>query len=149
MAYFAIKGKPGSGKSTLLRYLYDSMASNRSPNHRGTILRIAFFFNERGSPNDSSALGMLRGLLHQLLSCNIQLYRSILRDLREIAKRVNGGAISSIVWTEQTLRTLLMLTVQRAKTLNIIAFIDALDECIESDRNLVVFFSPQVVYGGT
>lgn len=68
---FHISGKPGSGKSTLMKHLYQH---NRTKSHLRTWagdenLSIGgFFFWRPGSPLQKSLRGLIRGLLHAVLS---------------------------------------------------------------------------------
>jgi ABC-type multidrug transport system ATPase subunit len=67
-----INGKAGSGKSTLMRYIYDntqtSLLLNKWVDTSGEPLRAGFFFWKSGLPEQASQIGLLRSLLHTLLS---------------------------------------------------------------------------------
>jgi NACHT domain len=67
-----INGKAGSGKSTLMRYICeDSRTSSlleEWAGESGEIFTASFFFWKSGVPGQASQLGLLRSLLHSLLS---------------------------------------------------------------------------------
>lgn len=66
-----ISGKAGSGKSTLMKYIW---TDERTRAHLSTwagdkpLLLAAFFFYERGESFQKSREGLIRSLLHQILS---------------------------------------------------------------------------------
>ena len=135
---FAIKGKAGSGKSTIMKYLYEKvLARSRSLPKR--TMKIGFFFNQ-GLSSNSSFSGLLRGLLHQIFNLSKELYRSALPDLRMEVKRTPDGTISSNIWNLRFLQTILMSLFRHAGPYRILAFVDALDECLEADRAFVIQF---------
>ncbi|CAH0046161.1 unnamed protein product [Clonostachys solani] len=75
---FWIHGKPGSGKSTLMKYIYESENTWQLVHdwRRGSYgvreVRASFFFHYRGSSVQKSMEGLLRSLLIQLLSPELQ-----------------------------------------------------------------------------
>lgn len=66
-----ISGKAGSGKSTLMKYMW---TDQRTRTYLSTwaggkpLLLAAFFFYERGESSQKSREGLIRSLLHQILS---------------------------------------------------------------------------------
>jgi hypothetical protein len=66
-----ITGKPGSGKSTLMRFLWDAPDTRQHLRQRCDGLQLVcancFFWNP-GTQIQRSLTGLLRALLHQLLS---------------------------------------------------------------------------------
>jgi hypothetical protein len=78
-----INGKAGSGKSTLTRYLYEHSLTRellddwRFPFH---LHFAAFFFWNIGTCEQRSQLGLLRALLHDILSKNRYLIPVALHD---------------------------------------------------------------------
>lgn len=102
------------------------------------VVKACFFFNEQGLPHDTTFAGMLRGLLCHLLDISIEIYESIVDDIRFEANRSRTTQL--IDWIPKLLRRILTLTAQRAKGKRILIFVDALDECAERDRTLVVSF---------
>ena len=67
-----VSGKPGSGKSTLMKYIAShaktkELLSDWAP-HPKQILRASFYFYYAGSELQKSEVGLLRSLLHQILT---------------------------------------------------------------------------------
>ncbi|KAI9776736.1 MAG: hypothetical protein M1839_009380 [Geoglossum umbratile] len=125
-----IKGKPGAGKSTLMKHALLHYQES-FPSHA----IAAYFFNARGDAFEKSPLGMLRSLLYQLLeqdpqSCNrfIPLF---------LDKRKKHG--DNWMWYSGELKDFL-LEIVRHPTQPILLFVDALDECDESEVRDVVSF---------
>src|SRR5690606_38429037 len=72
-----IKGKPGSGKSTLLKY---ALASRTDlPSAKANDVVLSFFFHGRGDELQRTPLGMVRSLLHQIMTQ----YPDVLSDMVE------------------------------------------------------------------
>jgi ankyrin repeat protein len=116
-----IKGKPGAGKSTLMKYALRQDQQNYS-----RIMVGSFFFNARGSPLESSPLGLYRSILHQLLvNAPLQL-SNLTRVYRE---RCNTWGDIDKKWNwrqgelEEILSDLLLTTPVPVRL-----YIDALDE---------------------
>jgi hypothetical protein len=132
-----IVGKPGSGKSTLARFVVDTLedSSNNRPKslsgHGGSRLnelelhtpRVLFFFCSYAEPL-TSAVDVLRSLLHQLVSSQPPLLEYISLDERlQCAHQMTpaaqlGGLLADI-----------------AANISIYIIIDALDECEGPIRN--------------
>lgn len=132
-----IVGKPGSGKSTLARFVVDTLenSSNNRPKslskHDGSrsnelVLhtpRVLFFFCSYAEPL-TSAVDVLRSLLHQLVSSQPSLLEYISLDERlhcahQMAPAAQlGGLLADI-----------------AANISIYIIIDALDECEGPIRN--------------
>jgi ankyrin repeat protein len=116
-----IKGKPGSGKSTLMKY---ALGVAHSRNSGDTIL--SFFFNARGQSLETSAEGMYRSLLHQLLSKLPQIYSSKIH-------------VKQRFWTVELLAAMFQTSVAKLRPdKRIICYIDALDECTQDEVRDVV-----------
>ncbi|KAF9891903.1 hypothetical protein FE257_002866 [Aspergillus nanangensis] len=127
-----IKGKPGTGKSTLMKY---ALSNARRTMSGKTI--ISHFFNARGDILERSTIGMYRSLLLQLLERHPVLQGDVFRSLGSAS-----GKIESYQWShEETLKLLFEQAVQNIADAPLICFIDALDECRESQvRDMVSFF---------
>ena len=96
-------------------YLYQDSRS-------GKLLWAAFFFTNRGTTNQKSLSGLLREILHSLLSQASELLQFI-QPVYEHHAQVQG------VWLQHYLRSALMnIVAQRKVRLKICLFIDALDE---------------------
>jgi ankyrin repeat protein len=125
-----IKGKPGAGKSTLMKHAllhYQNSFSGHAV--------AAYFFNARGDALEKSPLGMLRSVLYQLLeqtpqSCN----RFIPLFLEK--QRKHG---KDWMWYSEELKGFL-LEMMHHQPRPILLFVDALDECDESEVRDVVSF---------
>jgi hypothetical protein len=104
-----ITGKPGSGKSTLVRYLSQhpvALYHLRRWAGKKTIGTAGFFFWTSGSRQQRSQTGLLRYLLHQLLSSDPDLvekaFPSLWTQLRQMTtkERVNFA----LDWTVEDLQ---------------------------------------------
>ena len=130
-----IKGKPGLGKSTLLRYALDNVmvASNIASNVGANPFVLSFFFHSRGVELQRTRLGLLRSLLHQLLS------RDDLPGLvATFQKHCNdfGEAGEKWQWHLRKLQDIFKLSL--TKVLNnrpVWLFVDALDESGKANAN--------------
>ncbi len=79
-----ISGKPGSGKSTLMRFLFEhpsTMAHLQTWAGQQPVTKAGFFFWTSGSREQRSQTGLLRYLLHQLLSAHRHLMPATFPDL--------------------------------------------------------------------
>lgn len=76
-----INGKAGSGKSTLMRHIMEhprtSDLLSKWAGAENSVTVAGFFFWNSGSPDQSSQLGLLRALLHDILSRNEKLIPAI------------------------------------------------------------------------
>ncbi|KAI9162747.1 ATPase [Paramyrothecium foliicola] len=130
-----IKGKPGAGKSTIMR----EALRRAQLQHESTLTTIAaFFFNARGtSPLEKSPIGVYRSLLHQIL----QQDSAALFDLTVLHKR-QAMYQSVVTWQEEELQDFLVRVLATPKSRPTIIFVDAMDECNDTEvRELVRFFS--------
>lgn len=68
---FHISAKPGAGKSTLMKYLWSNPQTQeklRSWAGSHPLTMASFFFGKRGRPQQKNHDGMMRSLLHQVLT---------------------------------------------------------------------------------
>ncbi|KAF5583056.1 ankyrin 3 [Fusarium subglutinans] len=124
-----IKGKPGAGKSTLMKFIL----SNARRKIKEKII-ISFFFNARGEQLEKSTTGMYRSLLLQ-----------ILQQLPALHSVLDPGLVLGIgenhEWSVEALRALFEQAVEGLGNSPVVVFIDALDECDESEiRSMVSSF---------
>ncbi|KAF5694114.1 ankyrin protein 3 [Fusarium denticulatum] len=124
-----IKGKPGAGKSTLMKFIL----SNARRSMKDKII-ISFFFNARGEQLEKSTTGMYRSLLLQ-----------ILQQLPTLQSVLDPGLVLGIganhEWSVEALRALFEQAVEGLGNSPVVVFIDALDECDESEiRSMVSSF---------
>ncbi|KAI1420318.1 hypothetical protein F5Y12DRAFT_719702 [Xylaria sp. FL1777] len=118
-----IKGKPGSGKSTLMRF----MLSHSRRFMKGTTI-ISFFFNFGGYELQKSTTGLYRSLLLQLLQER--------PDLQSIL----DTASIELPWSVEALQVLFSEAIKNFGKASLTCFIDALDECEESQIEKMLRF---------
>lgn len=119
-----IKGKPGAGKSTLRKW-----ALQEAEKSRGDDTLVAFFFNARGDVLEKSTEGMYRSLIAQLLEKVPRLQR-VLDKQRERDS-----------WPIEIVSGLFREAVIALGTDRLTCYIDALDECSETEIcNMIEFF---------
>lgn len=126
---FWINGKAGSGKSTLMKYIYDDPRTKEKLSKwaAGQKLAIApFFFWISGTADQCSQTGLLRSVLHYLLSQHRRLIRQVFPDLWE-ALSITDVPVKLRAWTvsyaSKALTTLLGCAPGK-----VCLFIDGLDE---------------------
>lgn len=126
---FWIKGKPGCGKSTILKFAVQNARRIKEAKV------ISFFFNARGEELERSTVGMYRSLLFQLIGAypDLQTHISWPRSTD-----LHDG--ESYAWDIVELQTLFVDAFRKLGQRQLICFIDALDECEESQiRDLIRF----------
>ncbi|CAH0022416.1 unnamed protein product [Clonostachys rhizophaga] len=123
---FWINGKPGSGKSTLMKFIVQdprthTLLSDWKTRH--SPIYVSFFFHHRGSSLQKSFEGLLRSIIHQILSSQPD-FNTMLTQF------VDGGDfVSSDCWTLLKLQTVFHgILEQTAIPLHLTIFLDALDE---------------------
>jgi hypothetical protein len=120
-----IRGKPGAGKSTLMKLVVEH-AETYFPHD----LAISFFFNARGLMLERSVEGMYRSLIYQLLTKRPELERA-----------VKQSTWDQQTWTIETMKQHFRDCVLQLGPTKLTCYIDALDECPESDlRDMISFF---------
>ena len=141
-----ISGKPGSGKSTLMRFLFghpNTTAFLKSWAGDIPISKAGFFFWTSGSKEQRSQTGLLRYLLHQLLSENRAMMPKTFPHLwRKLQTLTTKERIKLVFdWDEPQLmhafRSFIDVAVQHSK---ICLFVDGLDEFDGDFTELVEFF---------
>ncbi|KAI3316990.1 hypothetical protein HD806DRAFT_516321 [Xylariaceae sp. AK1471] len=119
-----IKGKPGAGKSTLMSF---TLAQTRQV-LKDTVI-ISFFFNARGGELEKSTSGLYRSLLVQLFDA--------CPDLHHLLDHIPKDE----QWNIESLENLFKRAILAMGACSPICFIDALDECDESEiRRMLGFF---------
>ncbi|KAL6408225.1 hypothetical protein AUP68_08077 [Ilyonectria robusta] len=147
-----ITGKPGSGKSTLVRFLSQHPVAMHHLRHWAMgrpVCTAGFFFWTSGSQEQRSQTGLLRYLLHQLLSANPDLmpstFPALWDKLRHMTtkERIN----LSLEWTVPDLMAAFHSLLDTAlPRMNICLFIDGLDE-FDGDHNSIVEFFKAISAG--
>ncbi|KAM0322175.1 hypothetical protein ACHAQA_009665 [Verticillium albo-atrum] len=123
-----LHGKAGVGKSVLSSLLVEECASLPLQGEVPRSSQIHFFYCEEGDANLNTALGVFRGLLHQLLLSREDLLSTMLDETR------NGGQIT--LNASETARDLVELCLESPTRRYII--IDGLDACEPSEAKRVV-----------
>ena len=125
-----IKGKPGAGKSTLVKHALLHYQES-FPGHA----IAAYFFNARGDALEKSPLGMFRSLLYQLLEDNPQACNCFIPLFLDKQKK-HG---THWTWYLGELKSFLLEMI-RHQSQPTVLFVDALDECNESEVRDVVSY---------
>jgi hypothetical protein len=135
---FWIKGKPGAGKSTLMKFTL--IQSERVIKAEAV---ISFFFHARGIDLQKSTIGMYRSLLWQLLE-KLPKLRCCFDSAGLVKSDYSQRLDQSIPqWSLEILKDLFQKAVLKLESQSLVCFIDALDECEESQiRDMVSFFEP-------
>ena len=152
--FFWIQGKPGSGKSTLMKY---ALAEKKTLEFLaladpGNWHLVPFFFHDRGSSIQKSVTGLLQELLYRLVEEDEKLLAFIPSSLIDRLLKRNKTATqvsmlsqrdgeekgpdhvhhlssSAETWSADDLqKALTAITGQDKSPLNVLFFIDALDE---------------------
>ena len=143
---FWIRGAPGVGKTVLAKYVYRQLSGlvlgDASPpitkkfqcasaickNQPGSFQVLAYFLGS-GNPMRNKGLSMLQSLLYQVLSTNQNLFQYVYnKQLFRQTQRGDFGQYMSL------LRTVL----QDASLSGTVIVLDALDECEEVSRSLLI-----------
>jgi len=135
-----IQGKPGSGKSTLMKFLHDHPQTSEILSHwrQGRDHTSAwFFFNERGSYIEKSFEGLFRSIIGEMVSRNEWLAELV---LEVYLKRLKHPFKEKQTWPLQDLeRALSAILSQRERDLEVLLFLDALDEYSGSPEMIADF----------
>ncbi|KAK1754786.1 hypothetical protein QBC47DRAFT_403195 [Echria macrotheca] len=137
---FHIAGKPGSGKSTLMKYLVQD-ARTRSflqewSGKTNQLVLASFFFWKPGHPLQKSTRGLVRSLLHTVLSKCPDLFEQLLGSLDRDQRELQFGSASytgSVTLSERDIQGAFNCLVSNKAQSNrhgprFCFFIDGLDE---------------------
>ncbi|THV91512.1 purine and uridine phosphorylase [Aureobasidium pullulans] len=128
-----IKGKPGAGKSAMMKFAYADAKAKAKAKARDSAV-ISYFFNARGEHLEKSTRGMYRSLLFQLLNDVPRL---------QVVLDANKSNLNDIILNVESLQSLFRQAVERLGDTHLTCFVDALDECENSEdqvREMVNFF---------
>ena len=106
---------------------------------KGNTLIAKYFFNARGTLLEESYTGLMRSLVHQLLTQS----RALLTELLLVFRKKNDIQGYQGDWHAEEPRNFLSLAL-KSQTQPISLFVDALDECLEHERQDVVSFLEQL-----
>ncbi len=129
---FWINGKAGSGKSTLMKYLYHDPRVRQYLGDwasGGNLVIAGFFFFERGgSMLQKSSEGLIRAVLHQVLSQRPELISTVFgSSLTKHSMGRDSYELKEWTWSELKTAFHLLLT-RKPATLKLFLFVDGLDE---------------------
>lgn len=123
-----INGSPAVGKSVLLKFMYLHARKTYEP--PGETAVVAFFFNERGENLERSALGLYQSFLVDTLRRFPDLQELLDEYVTGDAGDLSGdGKIAS---NPNLLKQIVQKVVQSLGSRKLIWFIDAIDECDET-----------------
>ncbi|TIA51466.1 purine and uridine phosphorylase [Aureobasidium pullulans] len=126
-----IKGKPGAGKSAIMKFAYADAEAKAKATDSAV---ISYFFNARGEHLEKSTCGMYRSLLFQLLN-EVPRLQTVLD--------ANKSNLKDIILNVESPQSLFRQAVERLDDTHLTCFVDALDECENSEdqvREMVNFF---------
>ncbi|KAF2267725.1 hypothetical protein CC78DRAFT_448905, partial [Lojkania enalia] len=137
--FFWIKGKPASGKSTLMKMISnDKRVSSVLKRQDQKISIAAYFFHDRGSQLQKTLQGLMREILHTILSDIPELRSLFLKAYRRSSSYFLSG--SKFEWGLRTTIPLYRdILQQNIVNASIILFIDALDEYSGNYADIVKF----------
>ncbi|KAL6863709.1 hypothetical protein J3F83DRAFT_745339 [Trichoderma novae-zelandiae] len=147
-----ITGKPGSGKSTLIRFLFDHPATTERLNAWAggkPVLTAGFFFWTSGSREQRSQKGLLRSLLHQILSSHPELAPAAFPELWKTLKTMTTKerVALQLDWSVADLLGAFQGAVDAVVSkMNVCLFIDGLDE-FEGDHTAIIDFFKNLCLG--
>jgi hypothetical protein len=124
---FWVSGKAGSGKSTLMRYIHEHSEVDQSLGQWAgaqPITKAAYFFSEEGGKMASSREGMMRSVLHQILTSRKDLIPFAYPDLFSGDATLDPEYLTTWTSLNEAFKALL----QKAPGLHVFLLIDGLDE---------------------
>ena len=143
---FWIRGAPGVGKTALAKFVYRQLreivlgdasppitkkfqwASAIRKNQSGSFQVLACFF-DNGNPVRNSGLSVVQSLLYQVLSADHKLSRYVRG--KQLFRRQQRGDFSQYM-------ELLSVVLQNTSLSETVIVLDALDQCEESSRSLLI-----------
>lgn len=144
--YF-INGKAGSGKSTLMKYIVENRKTRETLKvwaGQEQLVVLPFFFWNIGTTLQKSHVGLMRSLLHTVLSMHPELVPAVFPKLFH-----NWKASDAEIAPDYTeLKTAFELMIQKSTYLKLAIMIDGIDEFEGDHRDMSLFLrslvSPRV-----
>ncbi|KAK0716313.1 hypothetical protein B0H67DRAFT_472320, partial [Lasiosphaeris hirsuta] len=132
-----IKGNPGTGKSTLMKLLFEE--AKRGARSDPSQILLSFFFLARGTAEEKTTTGLYRSLLHQLFE-----KAAHLKDGMEWMTSDGARGIQATGWHEEALKRTLAEAVRKLGDRSLTIFVDALDECDDTQAEGMVSFCEEL-----
>jgi hypothetical protein len=136
-----INGKAGSGKSTLMRYIWQHQKTTHFLNKWASdkpLVSAAFYFWTSGTPEQRSQTGLLRYLLHQLLSQRKEMIPWVFPELWLRCQDTKNRVTAVLDWSTEVLISGFQRFLRDAVgKIRICLFIDGLDE-LDGDQGALV-----------
>jgi ankyrin repeat protein len=123
-----IKGKLGTGKTTIMNF-----AHNHGINNFHEDIIVSHFFGSKGIRLQSSAEGLYRSLLCQVLEQEPQLSASLQRYKLRLDQE-------HVTWQNEFLKRLLRETILALGKRRLTCYVDAIDECGHSEAQDIINF---------
>ncbi|CAF9928515.1 MAG: hypothetical protein GOMPHAMPRED_005152 [Gomphillus americanus] len=145
-----INGKPGCGKSTLMRFVsQQNFTMQRLKVWSGSrpLTTASYYFWTSGTQDQRSQAGLLRSLLHQLLTQHKELMPLSVPALwLSVWEMSTKDRIKhSVVWDlESLLLALRMFLGEAVKTMSVVFFVDGLDEFDGKHDQIITIFNDLV-----
>lgn len=140
-----VTGKPGSGKSTFIQYLFQhekTAACLEDWTGETPVCTAGFFFWTSGSREQRSQTGLLRSLLHQVLSEHPDMIAASFPSLWErlMAMSTKERIKVKLDWSvEELLDAFRQFTTLAEGKMKVCLFVDGLDE-FEGDHEIIIRF---------
>lgn len=133
---FWVQGKAGSGKSTFMKFLFEHSQTREHLRKwaDGDVCMAAFFFWKSGTELEKSHIGLLRGLLYQLLRALPEILTRVLPERCEAAAK---SSVFQRPWTLKELEKCFETVAQTSDQLRFFFMIDGLDEFEGDHRDLI------------
>jgi hypothetical protein len=143
---YYISGKPGSGKSTLMKFVAQHKRTRVALEKWAgdSLVRASFFFWNLGSPIQKSSIGLLRGLLYDILNQQRSLISVVMPELWNIAAHSAAGTNLGDLSLEDLKRWIRKLLAEETTSLKFFFIIDGIDE-FEGDHDELVELINSVV----
>jgi hypothetical protein len=132
-----LKGKPGAGKSVLMKEAFRRASLGEATSN---YITAAFFFNAKGDELQHSPIGLLRSLMHQLLSKDEQRLRQFNDEWIKRSRDSKNEETDLDSLGKGELQSIFESIFDPRFTPGALVFIDALDECDEDDIRRQAYF---------